>query len=107
MRQAKSQGYKILVIYVALGSPDVNVDRVRLRVSEGGHDVPDEDIRRRYERSLAHAPEAIRLADEAVVFDNSGYQHQRLLEVREGRITWRAVRLPDWAHDIVRALLHS
>ena len=89
MRQAKSAGFRIQLLYVALSSPELHIQRVRLRVSQGGHDVPDEDILRRYARSLAHAPEAMRLADEAVVFDNSGLDRQRMLEVRKGRITWR------------------
>ena len=55
-----------------LASPALHIHRVRLRVSQCGHDIPDADIRRRYERSLRRAPEALRLCDEAVVFDNSG-----------------------------------
>ena len=104
MREAKAQGFRIYLLYVALSSPELQVDRVGLRVSQGGHDVPDEDVRRRYERSLAHAPEALLMADEAIVFDNSGYARKKLLAVRNGRVTWRAVRLPDWVRDIERAI---
>lgn len=91
MREAKSQRYHVHLLYVGLTSPELHVDRVRLRASQGGHDVPDEDIRRRYHRSLTHAPDA-------------GFRRQRLLEFRDGRLTWRAVRLPDWAHDIAREI---
>jgi predicted ABC-type ATPase len=104
MRQAKSAGFRIQLLYVALSSPELHIQRVRLRVSQGGHDVPDEDILRRYARSLAHAPEAMRLADEAVVFDNSGLDRQRMLEVRKGRITWRRVRIPSWVADLDRRI---
>lgn len=104
MRQAKSAGFRIQLLYVALSSPELHIQRVRLRVSQGGHDVPDEDILRRYARSLAHAPEAMRLADEAVVFDNSGLDRQRMLEIRKGRITWRRVRIPSWVADLDRRI---
>jgi predicted ABC-type ATPase len=67
MRGAKNAGYRTLLVYVALGDPELPIERVRLRVAQGGHDVPDADIRRRCARSLFHASEALRLADEALV----------------------------------------
>ena len=64
MRDARAAGYRTAIVYVALGNPDLHMERVRLRVSRGGHDIPDGDIRRRYARSLHRAPDAISLADE-------------------------------------------
>ena len=84
IRTAKQQGFVINLIYIALDTPERNIDRVTERVARGGHDVPDEDVRRRYERSLANAPEAIRLADFANVFDNSGIDDYRLKPVESG-----------------------
>jgi predicted ABC-type ATPase len=104
MRNAKQAGYRALLIYVALGDPELHIERVRLRVSRGGHDIPDPDIRRRYWRSLSHAPEAILLANETVVLDNSGLQPERVLALRSGRIIWRAASLPHWVEDIASAL---
>jgi predicted ABC-type ATPase len=66
LRAARRAAYRIVLIYVALGDPDLQIERVRLRVAQGGHDIPDTDIRRRYFRSLSRAPEAIRMADEAI-----------------------------------------
>jgi predicted ABC-type ATPase len=85
------------VVYVSLGDPDLHIKRVRVRASQGGHDVPDADIRRRYWRSLARAPEALRPADEAIVLDNSGLHPVRLLLLRKGQAVWRADTLPGWA----------
>ena len=100
MRQAKALGYHTFLIFVALDNPELNVDRVRVRVSEGGHDVPRIDILRRYERSLLNAPEALRLADEAIVFENSGLSHGSMLLLRDGRITWKNHPLPDWVQRL-------
>lgn len=94
MRDAKQAGYRTLLIYVALADPELHIERVRLRVSQGGHDIPDSDIRRRYARSLSRAPKAIRLAEETLVLDNSGLQPERVLILRHGLITWRAESLP-------------
>jgi len=92
------------VIYVALGDPKLHIEQVRLRVSRGGHDIPDTEIRRRYWRSMSHAPEAIRLAQETVLLDNSGLQPERVLALRNGRIIWQAAFPPNWAEDIASAL---
>jgi predicted ABC-type ATPase len=97
VRKAKSAGYRTLLVYVSLGDPELHIERVRLRVSQGGHDIPDSDIRRRYRRSLMRAPEALRLTDEAVVLDNSGLFPLRMLLLKDGRIVWRAEgEPPEW-----------
>jgi predicted ABC-type ATPase len=96
LREARKAGYRTLVVYVALGDPELHIERVRLRVAQGGHDIPDADIRRRYTRSLRHAPEAMRLADEAIVLDNSGPRSERMLLLQAGRMVWRAESLPAW-----------
>ena len=71
-RRLKAAGYRIAIFYFWLNSPQLAVRRVKLRVALGGHDVPADDVRRRYARSSAnfiglYAP----LADEWVVYDNS------------------------------------
>lgn len=101
MTKAKRAGFRTVLIYVALGEPDLHIDRVRLRVAQGGHDIPDADIRRRYFRSLSRAPEAIRLADEAIVLDNAGPEPARVLMLQSGRITWRSASLPEWVRELV------
>lgn len=103
--KAKESGFHVNVIYVALNEPEKNILRVADRVASGGHNVPDEDVRRRYGRSLANAPEALRLAHEAVVYDNSGLRHKKVLEVRNGIVTWRTDKMPDWVLPIYKALV--
>ena len=104
MRAAKRAGYRALLIYVALGDPDLHIERVRLRVSQGGHDIPDADIRRRYGRSLLRAPEVMRLADETVVLDNSGTRPERILMLMGGQIIWRASSVPLWVQELALRL---
>jgi predicted ABC-type ATPase len=61
------------------------VRRVRLRVRLGGHDVPEDDVRRRYERSLTNFFELYApLADEWSVFDNSKRGRARLVASKAG-----------------------
>lgn len=54
IREAKVCGYRILLHYIVIGSATQAVARVALRVRLGGHDVPEEDVRRRFDRSRRH-----------------------------------------------------
>jgi predicted ABC-type ATPase len=69
---AKQRQFEFRLIFVVLASPDLNVQRVRLRVSKGGHDVPEAKIRKRWTRSLGQLPWYLDQADQAAIFDNSG-----------------------------------
>lgn len=101
MHQAKNVGFQTALVYVSLRDPELHIERVRLRVSQGGHDIPDADVRRRYWRSLMHAPGALSLADEAVVLDNSGRHPVRMLLLKGGRVIWRAETLPEWVQRLL------
>ena len=56
MRQAQAHGFIVRLVYVCLDNPERSIQRVRERVAQGGNDVPDADIRRRYNRSLLNLP---------------------------------------------------
>jgi len=71
--RAKSLGYEITIAYVFVDSADFCLERIRVRVQNGGHDVPAEDVRRRYGRSKenfvsTYAP----LADHWMLYYNGG-----------------------------------
>lgn len=83
---AKSLGFLVTLIYVYLKSPELNVERVRIRVAKGGHDVPEGKIRERRERSLAQLPWFCSEADRTLIFDNSGAQ-PALVAKRQGDLT--------------------
>ena len=48
VRQVQSEGYTVTILYFWLNSPDLAVERVKARVIAGGHNIPEETIRRRY-----------------------------------------------------------
>jgi predicted ABC-type ATPase len=83
-------------VFVGLGSPDRCISRIRNRAALGGHFVPDTDVRRRYARSIANAEAALRLADTAKFYDNSGAGHRLVLVAKAGVLVWRAKVVPAW-----------
>jgi predicted ABC-type ATPase len=71
LERARNAGFFIQVFFVGIEDPLLNIERVALRVAQGGHDVPIEKIEPRWRRSMGLAAEAILRADQAFVFDNS------------------------------------
>lgn len=92
--KAKGLGFAIWLVYVVLDSAERNIERVRLRVRKGGHDVPADKVRSRYARSLAQFPWFLDEADAAWIYDNSGAQPQRIGEKKEGVVTLDEAALP-------------
>ncbi len=66
MRRAKDSGYSVFLYYVCVATPEINKQRVALRVTQGGVGVPDAAVIEQYERSLASLKEAVALSDRAM-----------------------------------------
>lgn len=89
VRRCKALGYYVIVVHIGLSSADISVDRVALRVADGGHDVPEEKIRERFERNKQLIAQAVSEADLGLVYDNSvdGEPVKLELVVDEGQPT--------------------
>jgi predicted ABC-type ATPase len=103
INHAKSRGYQVHLIFVGMDNPDRSILRIRNRVAEGGHFVPEPDVRRRYERSMANVAIAIRDADFARFYDNSGDRHRLVMVTEGGSIVWQAHPLPSWLTSAMKA----
>lgn len=72
IEQARSQGYRVTIIYFWLSSPELAIQRVRARVETGGHNIPDDVVRRRYTMGLRYLFNTyIPLSDHWLIADNS------------------------------------
>ena len=96
MRRAKEAGYEVGLVYVGLQDRELNVLRVAERVARGGHGIDPDLVRKRVGTSLDNLPAALAFADQAVVLDNSGTAHRRILGVADLRITSKADDMPQW-----------
>jgi predicted ABC-type ATPase len=71
----KAQQYEIIIYYLKIPTVEFAIERVKLRVSQGGHNVPEQDIIRRFERSWINFNQIYKtMADSWIVFDTSGNQ---------------------------------
>ncbi len=71
LKRAKEAGFFVRCIYVLTATPDINVMRVESRFASGGHPVPEDKIRSRYDKSLAQIPELLKVADVLHIYDNT------------------------------------
>jgi len=101
--RAKALGYQCILVLIHLDSPELNLARIRQRVSEGGHDVPSEKVFSRIPRLLSHARTALPLCDVVRVYDNSSFDQpfQPLFTLWNGRIERHQEPLPTWAEDLL------
>ena len=107
VERATRAEWSIGVVYIALGSPELAVERVRERTSRGGHYVPANDVRRRFARSLRNLSSVSRHADRLLVLDNSSTRGRmkRVLEAKSGEVVFRRKRFPRWLDGVIPAIL--
>jgi predicted ABC-type ATPase len=112
--EAASRGIEVYVFYVGLNSADAHIERVRQRVRAGGHDIPEDAIRRRYRHSRLNLVQLLPALTELRVYDNSATADPAagqapapvlVLHMRRGRIVGPPdlASTPEWAKPIVAA----
>jgi predicted ABC-type ATPase len=85
LKEASQVGYTVLLCFIGITGPEVSEQRVAMRVSQGGHDVPREKLVARYPRILANLKAAIQELPHVWVFDNDDLGTPfRLVAVSEG-----------------------
>jgi len=102
MLRARRQGFEIVLVYIGTEHVEINLLRIRNRVLAGGHDVPPEDVRRRYERSFKNLPIAIERADHTILFDNSTEEGYRLVAILSPTESQWLNAPPRWAAELAR-----
>lgn len=98
LKEARAAEYHVLLIFIGIESPALSEARVIQRVSEGGHDVPDDRLRSRFPRTLENLRRAIPIVNEALLLDNSSlddpyafvaqYQNGRMVAASGSARAW-------------------
>ena len=71
LQKAKEKGYFLRCIYVLTDDYEINIARVRMRESMGGHGVPEDKIKSRYEKALNLIPDLVEICDIVHIYDNT------------------------------------
>ena len=88
--QAKAAGFQVRLMFFAVATPEECLARVARRVTEGGHDVPQADLRRRFDRGLANLPAYSAACDFWQVFDATTPRPHVIAEGAGRKLNFRA-----------------
>lgn len=85
--QARKQGYLITLIFIFLDNEELCIERVKTRVSKGGHPVPEKDIVRRFGRSIINFWKTYRqLSDRWLLYYNTENHFQQVAHSNENHV---------------------
>lgn len=95
IQRAKESGYIIRLYYVGLDTADESIKRIENRVSKGGHDIPTENVLRRFQNRFQDLNKILPYCDEAVFFDNeNGFVE--VAEYKNGELIAKGNVKPQW-----------
>ena len=104
------RGQEVNVFFVGLASPEMHMERVAARVAKGGHDIPEEAIRRRWKTAIQNMMSLIprcaevRVIDNSAPVDDTGPHPLVLFALKNGQLTTQfADPMPEWAKPLADA----
>lgn len=102
LEDAARDGYVIVLCYIGLSNLNQSVERVAMRVSKGGHDVPNEKLRSRFSRTLENLRRAIVRLPEVMVYDNSdlAVPYRRIAVFENGSPLELLEPVPEWLQSV-------
>ena len=102
---AKAAKYEINLVVIFVSDAEVNKARVKQRVSEGGHDVPEDKIESRIPRTHKNIGMAVDLCDYVYIFDNSSFDNPfKRIATKDGGevVIFHEDNTPDWVINIFK-----
>ena len=95
IKRARELGYFIRLYYIGVSSCTESLERIANRVKKGGHDIPSEDVKRRYEKRFEDLDKVLPYCNEVKFFDNeNGFVEAA--EYRNGEMINKCDALPEW-----------
>ena len=103
LKDAAAAGYTVILCFIGISGPATSEQRVAIRVSQGGHDVPTEKLQTRFPRTLTNLRSALRELPHVWVFDNDDLRHPfRLVTVYANGQPIRSQKpIPQWLASVL------
>jgi predicted ABC-type ATPase len=102
LKNAAQQVYTVVLCFIGIADADRSEERVAMRVSQGGHDVPTDKLNARFPRTMTNLKQAIRELPCVLIFDNDDLQTPyRLTAVfQNGKQTFLVKSVPAWLGSV-------
>ena len=95
IKKAIEKGYYIRLYYVGLNTVEESLARIENRVKKGGHNIPDTDVKRRFNKRFEDLVAVLQYCDEATFYDNENgfvavaeYKNGEILQIGSSRPKW-------------------
>lgn len=99
IREAKEAGYYVRLFYVGISTAQEAIRRIQNRVSKGGHDIPRDDVLRRFEARNEALAKVLDYVDQAILYDNeNGFV--AVAEYRNGELVTLGTDVPAWVKEL-------
>jgi len=106
LQNAVNAGYRVYLYFIATEDPEINLNRVNVRVAQSGHAVAPEIVKNRYFKSLENLRAAVKKTSRAYIFDNSGSAALLIAEITDGSDVSiiDTARVPNWVSNYLLSL---
>lgn len=101
LKAIRAKGYSIVVYFLCTTNIEINIGRVQKRVKEGGHSVPENIIRDRYNMSLIYLRKEIFDLEEVHLIENSAETAEEIALVRNGKLIFKKDNPPEWLKKVL------
>ncbi len=99
IKKAKSLGYFIEMHYVGVDSVEIAKQRVKYRVKQGGHGIPEEDIEKRYTETFQQLNQIMPECDLIAFYDNTD-SFRRFAICKSNKVIRISRNVPKWFNNI-------
>ena len=100
IKRARDLGYTIRLYYIGLNSANECLKRIENRVAKGGHDIPAEDVTRRFKGRFASLLRILPYCDEVTLFDND-HGFIEVAEYVNGELLPKGDYRPAWLRELL------
>lgn len=99
IKQARDKSYFVRLYYVGVSSSAESIKRIKNRVEKGGHNIPDEDVIRRYSKRFEDLARVLPYCNEVRFFDNeNGFAEKA--EYKNGELVTKGRIIPQWLKEL-------
>lgn len=101
LKTMRVHGYKIILYFLCTSNIEINKSRVKKRVKEGGHDVPENIIADRYNMAIIYLRKEILYFNEVYLIENSAETAREVAIIKNGKLIYKNEDSPEWVNKIL------
>jgi predicted ABC-type ATPase len=103
LRGAAQAGYTVVLCFIGISGADLSEERVTMRVSQGGHDVPTGKLVARFPRVMANLKEALRELPHVLIYDNEDLRapFRHVSTIQQGKRVRLTPPVPAWLKPLL------